>query len=101
MVNSIKIAGYVTIEPTSYNSKGNMCSFSICNKQNDFSHFFKVISFNQLSETTKLLKKGDLVYVEGTLRSRKWENRTLIEICASSIEKQIRTPRTEPVNRPF
>lgn len=95
MVNNVKIEGYLPFDAQVFETNKNMCSFTICNEQGKYKHYFKIITFGDVANIAKTFKKGSLVFVEGNLRSRKWNNQNIIEINAISVEKRIRTPRSE------
>lgn len=61
-------------------------------KQNEVTEWHKVVFFNRLAEIAgEYLKKGSKVYVEGSLRTRKWQDkdgsdRYTTEIVASEMQ---------------
>ena len=104
-VNKALILGYVGQDPeTRYTGSGNaVTSIRVATseswkdkqtgQQQDRTEWHKIIFFNKLAEIAgQYLKKGSKVYIEGSLRTRKWQDkdtgkdRYSTEIVASELQ---------------
>lgn len=101
-VNKVFLLGRVGKEPTTKElSKGKVCSFTVATErkyrkdgqQVTDTEWHNIVAFQQPADFAAMhVKKGDTVYIEGSLRTRKWtdsqgEDRYVTEILASSIQK--------------
>lgn len=89
MVNKVIIVGRLgsavkVISSIDDNGKGGMVSFSVATSENwkdkngerqEKTEWHDVVAFNKLAEIcARFLKKGQLVYIEGKIQSREWED---------------------------
>lgn len=88
MVNKVFILGRLGRDPELHSFEGtnsSICTLSVGtnesykDKNGDFiekTEWHKVVCFNRLAENcANWLKKGSLVFVEGSLQTRKWQDR--------------------------
>lgn len=103
-VNKVILVGTLGANPESKNfpNGGSICNFSIAtsekwqNKQTgdwiEQTEWHRIVANNRLGEIAqKYLKKGSKVYIEGSLRTRKWndqngQERYSTEIRADSLQ---------------
>jgi len=104
MLNKVFLIGRLGKDPeTRYTSGGSaVCNFSIATdetfkdrsgQKQKHIEWHKIIAWSKLAEICQqYLKKGSLVYVEGKIQSRQWEDkrsgekRTAFEIVASTMK---------------
>ena len=101
-VNKIILVGHLGAKPEGrYTPQGiSTASFSIATNEiwydsnknkHEHTEWHVIVAFNQKADfATQYLDKGHLVYVEGSLRTRKWfnankEEKKIVEIIASQI----------------
>lgn len=101
-LNKVMVIGNLGADPEMrYTPNGNpVTSFSIAanraytaqdGERREETEWFNVVAWNQLAETcSQYLTKGRRVYVEGRLKSRKWENnegqsRFRVEVIAGTV----------------
>jgi single-strand DNA-binding protein len=108
-VNKVFLLGRVGKEPTSKElSKGKICSFTLAterkykkdNQPVTETEWHNVVTFQHAAEfASTYVNKGDTVYVEGFLQTRKWtdkqgEDRYVTEVVVNNIQK-VNRPKQE------
>lgn len=103
-VNKVILIGHLGKDPeVRYSSGGNslaIANFSVATNEirknkdgnrHDHTEWHRIVAFGKLAETCReLLKKGKLVYLEGRIQTRDWEDQSGVkkvstEIVASNI----------------
>tara|TARA_B110000263_G_scaffold34501_1_gene26215 strand:- start:1170 stop:1505 length:336 start_codon:yes stop_codon:yes gene_type:complete len=101
-VNKIILVGHLGARPEGrYTPQGiSTASFSMATnetwydgdkKKHEHTEWHNIIAFNKIADfTTQYLDKGNLIYLEGSIRTRVWinnqkEEKKIIEVIASQI----------------
>ena len=114
-VNKVILVGTLGANPESrtFPNGGSVCQFSIAtsekwqNKQTgdwiEQTEWHRIVANNRLGEIAQqYLKKGSKVYIEGSLRTRKWndqngQERYSTEIRADQLQMLDSAPQANPV----
>lgn len=114
-VNKVILVGTLGANPESrtFPNGGSVCQFSIAtsekwqNKQTgdwiEQTEWHRIVANNRLGEIAQqYLKKGSKVYIEGSLRTRKWndqngQERYSTEIRADNLQMLDSAPQANPV----
>ena len=101
-INKVILIGHIGVKPEGrYTQDGiSTASFSIATNESwidrdknkkEKTEWHNIVAWNKLADfVTQYLKKGQMVYIEGTIRSRSWidtkkQKRKIIEIYANKI----------------
>ena len=102
-VNKVILIGRLGVDPSVNKAKNDksVCSFSLATNEKwtdaqGFSHekteWHKIVTWNGLADIcAQYLKKGSLIYVEGSLQTNKWKDENgiekySVEVIASNIQ---------------
>ncbi|MCU4394680.1 single-stranded DNA-binding protein [Acinetobacter parvus] len=114
-VNKVILVGTLGANPESriFPNGGSVCQFSIAtsekwqNKQTgdwiEQTEWHRIVANNRLGEIAQqYLKKGSKVYIEGSLRTRKWndqngQERYSTEVRADNLQMLDSAPQANPV----
>lgn len=107
MVNNIQVEGWIQFDPELKTDK--MCVIKIANIVENHKSYFTVLCFGTLAQNVKSqFQKGDFIYVNGTLSSRKYNDKMIVEIRADNVLNNNTKMRnkelgitSEPTTRPF
>ena len=111
-VNKVVLVGTLGANPESksFPNGGSLCNFSIATSEKwqskqtgewiEQTEWHRIVANNRLGEIAQqYLKKGSKVYIEGSLRTRKWndqngQERDSTEIRADSLQRLDSSPRS-------
>lgn len=77
-VNKVILVGRLGKDPElKYTGTGKaVCNFSMATGKDDKVQWHRIVAWEKLAETCgEYLKKGKQVYIEGSIRSREWEDK--------------------------
>lgn len=81
-INKVILIGNLGKDPeVRYTSSGKcVCNFSLAttekSKDNEYTEWHRVVAWDRLGEVCgEYLSKGSPVYIEGTIRTRKWQDK--------------------------
>ncbi|PVZ90361.1 single-stranded DNA-binding protein [Serratia sp. S1B] len=101
-VNKVILMGVLGRDPESKNfpNGGSLTTFSIAttehwkdkttNERKEATEWHRIVTSNRLAEiASKYLKKGSKVYIEGSLKTRKWKDQNGIERDVTEIRADV------------
>ena len=110
-LNEVKLIGYLGRDPEVFGQNGNTVRIAVATKNRwkdkntgeirEETEWHRVVLFRQLAEfAEKYLKKGNLIYVSGSLKTEKYKDKDGIDryatnIVARSIQSLERTERVQ------
>ncbi|MBO4368997.1 MAG: single-stranded DNA-binding protein [Desulfovibrio sp.] len=118
MLNRVMIIGRLGQDPQlKYSQTGSpITTFSVATDETftdrdgvrqQRTEWFRVVAFQKIAENcSRYLHKGSLVYVEGSLQTRKWQDqqgidRSIVEIRAQRVSFLDKRPQQEDYSRPY
>lgn len=96
-INKVILVGNLGNDPESKQfDKGNVCNFTIAtseswkdkinNTQKEVTEWHRITAYGKLGEIcAQYLKKGAKVYIEGSLKTRKWQHSSGIDMYTTEI----------------
>ena len=88
-INRVTLLGRLTHDPEvrEVGDGGHRASLRIATNEREEPEFHSVVAWNRLAEVCgEYLRKGSLVYVEGSLRTRQAEEKRITEVRADAVQ---------------
>ena len=117
MLNKVMLIGYLGVDPeVRFTPQGTpVCTFSLATNEKykkngeaeTRTEWHRIVAFGRLAEICgEYLKKGKLIYIEGNLRTREWEDskgvkRSTTEIIINSMKILSKDPDDKDENKEF
>ena len=117
MLNKVMLIGNLGVDPeVRFTPQGTpVCTFSLATNERykkngeteTRTEWHRIVAFGRLAEICgEFLRKGKLIYIEGNLRTREWEDskgvkRSTTEIIMNSMKILSKDPDDKDVNKEF